>query len=106
MQLTKLQRETLEAIAKGEELVGAKHGGWWVGETSVNGRVAWALIRKILVSRSQFSRDDYEYYEINEAGSRALRGEELIYQAADETRWATIEELIAHDMSIRTPETH
>jgi len=78
LKLTKQQRKALEFLRDDEEygdMVYEPGNGWWLGICKTNGKLAFSLIRLCLVTRGQYSNNDqYERWEINESGIRALRG--------------------------------
>lgn len=78
MKLTSGQRKALEFLRDDEEygdMVYEPGNGWWLGTHKTNGKLAFGLIRLVLVTREQFSNSDkYERWEINETGRKALDG--------------------------------
>lgn len=82
--LSKRQREVLELMAQGEELVQDRSGkGWpqfWIGLQRTNGRMWRYLVEAVLIS----TRDDFNaktvYWHINDSGLRLLAGETKIYR--------------------------
>lgn len=70
--LTKGIHNVLERMAKGEELVEAIPGGWWLGNTCIDGRIGWSLLRNTFISETQGSSSVCIYYHINELGLAVL----------------------------------
>ena len=74
MKLTRAQRRVLQTLADDEDvdLAYDKGGGWWIGDEKTNGKLAMALICRVLVSAD--GHGDFQRYAINESGRRALQG--------------------------------
>ena len=85
--LTLTQRQVLQMMADGEELVQSRdHKGfpeYWVDLKQVHHRTWWALVENSLISTS----DDFDartvYWHINESGEKLLAGEVKIYRIDD-----------------------
>ena len=97
MTLTKGERRLLQKMVdEEEELVFGRGGGWYCGNDRTSGRVAWSLIRKMLIRSDQYLDDDsYAVWDINESGRLALTGETKIYRTGDGRMFETIEDLQA-----------
>lgn len=77
--LTARQREILELMRSGEDLVlsGLR---CWCGDEQTSSRLFNFLLRNVLISRDSWQES---YYHINEAGERLLNGHRDIYCMAD-----------------------
>lgn len=77
--LTTRQKDILQRLKKGEELVYAVGGGWWVGLEQVGGKTVNALIVGCALHLDYKERDDsFLIYSINETGKEALRSGEIM----------------------------
>ena len=80
--LTKRQREVLQMMADGEELVQSRdHKGfpeYWVDLDRVHHKTWWALVENVLISTSDDFSARTVYWHINESGERFLAGETKI----------------------------
>jgi phenylalanine-4-hydroxylase len=81
--LTKRQREVLQMMADGEELVQDRSGkGWpqyWIGYEQTTHGVWWALVENVLISCDGGFDKRTIYWYINESGQMLLKGETKIY---------------------------
>lgn len=72
-ELTPAQKNILQRMADGEELLYIQGGGWWIGdEDQTNGRLANKLLQYLAISEDSFSRDKYRIFRINETGKMFL----------------------------------
>lgn len=81
--LSKRQREVLQMMADGEELVQDRSGkGWpqyWVDLERTSHSVWWTLVQHILITSVNDFGDQVVRWEINESGRLLLKGETKIY---------------------------
>lgn len=74
MILTRGQLALLRLIEASEdgEMVHEDPGGWWVDDQQVSGRVAWALLRLILIHEDDLG-GKLRIYTLNEHGRQAVK---------------------------------
>ena len=78
MKLTPRQREVLELLNKGGELVCYQPGGWWLNDEhgddagKLGGKTAQFFIRNVLISSDLMPGDSCHYFNINEDGQKVL----------------------------------
>lgn len=71
--ITTGQRSVLALMDRtGEELVLDRPGGWWVGASQIDGRIAWGLLRNCLVS-GEMESGRLSYFHINSEGRSCLK---------------------------------
>lgn len=70
--ITPRQRQILQLLKDGEELVYEKRGGCWVDLEKTNTRLLEQLIRYCCVSQDSIDKD-VEHWSINETGEMTLR---------------------------------
>lgn len=73
MKLTEHRRLVLAIMAeKPDALVYEKGAGWYCGDSQLDGRTAWWLLRAGLVTTERGISDDPWYLKLTEAGLAAL----------------------------------
>ena len=80
IKLTKREREVLQKMQEGEDLVYETGGGWWIGDEPTNGKLAIRLIAMAVISQEEYCGEGVERYYINGTGKRLLETGELKYE--------------------------
>lgn len=70
--LSKRQREVLQIMNDGGDLVCEKGNGWYIDDDRINGKLPMTLLRHFAISEGQFSNDKIQHYNINETGRHSL----------------------------------
>ncbi len=75
--MTKKQKEILIRMNNGDELTYCKGSGWWIENDRTNGKLVFALLRKMAISQDSYFDDskDYQIFYINETGRKMFINE-------------------------------